>query len=112
MTQKSTTELNLETEADSCCATGSCSDAADVGTIIDNSDCVTDYDHAFLSESEAQQKLAALTELAKEVASEPCKIESSIQQEGIHFHLKASFTFCCGAENLIYQLKARSLTAN
>lgn len=79
----------------------------DVGTIIDNDDCVSTYNGDFATEAQAKEKLAALTAEAQKIASEACVIDSEIAQNGADFHLTAQFTFCCGAENLIFQLKLR-----
>lgn len=84
----------------------SCS-SAEIGTVVDNSDCVSNYEQIFATEQEAKQKLEKLTQEANNVASEPCEITSSIGKQADGFRLKASFTFSCGAENLIYQLKLR-----
>ena len=46
----------------------------DVGTIMDNSDCTASYNRVFANRAEAEQTLAALTEKARSVESEPCKI--------------------------------------
>ncbi len=46
----------------------------DVGTIMDNSNCTASYSRVFASRAEAEQTLAALTEKARSVESEPCKI--------------------------------------
>ena len=46
----------------------------DVGTIMDNSDCTASYSRVFANRAEAEQTLAALTEKARSVESEPCKI--------------------------------------
>lgn len=45
----------------------------DVGTIMDNSDCTASYSRVFANRAEAEQTLAALTEKARSVESEPCK---------------------------------------
>ncbi|MWP60859.1 MULTISPECIES: YfcZ/YiiS family protein [Gilliamella] len=79
----------------------------DVGTIIDNEDCSAEYERVFATESEAQQKLASLTQAAKDVETEPCKIESNIEKINDGFKLSVKFTFCCGAESMIFQLKLR-----
>lgn len=79
----------------------------DVGTIIDNEDCTAEYEHVFATESEAQAKLASLTQAAKAVATEPCEINSCVDKVDGGFKLTAKFTFCCGAECLIFQLKLR-----
>ncbi len=79
----------------------------DVGTIIDNDDCTAEFEHVFATEQEAKAKLDALTKAAKDVETEPCEINSSIEQIDTGFKLKATFTFCCGAECMIFQLKLR-----
>ena len=50
-----------------------------VGTVMDNTDCTASYSQIFSSEQEAQQTLAALTEKARSVESDPCAIDSSLQ---------------------------------
>ena len=52
----------------------------DVGTIMDNSDCTASYSRVFANRAEAEQTLAALTEKARSVESEPCKKNTSNQQ--------------------------------
>lgn len=84
-----------------------CCDSAEVGTIIDNSDCVSNFKQTFATEQEAQLKLEKLTADANQIASEPCEINSSIEKQADGYELKASFSFCCGTENLIYQFKLR-----
>jgi uncharacterized protein (TIGR00743 family) len=46
----------------------------DVGTIVDNTDCTASYSRVFANRAEAEQTLAALSEKARNVESEPCKI--------------------------------------
>lgn len=79
----------------------------DVGTIIDNDESVATYEQTFATEAEAQAKLAALTKRAREVESDPVEIVSEIKAVDNGYHLSASFTFCCGAESLIFQLALR-----
>lgn len=79
----------------------------DVGSIIDNDDCTVNYDKIFKSEAEANEMLMKLTSEAKKIESDPCIIESEISQENNEWKLNASFTFCCGTESLIFQLKLR-----
>ena len=45
----------------------------DVGTIVDNTDCTASYSHVFANRAEAET-LAALSEKARNVESEPCQI--------------------------------------
>ncbi|MWN89364.1 DUF406 family protein [Gilliamella sp. Pra-s65] len=79
----------------------------DVGTIIDNEDCSAEYEHIFATEQEAQSKLDLLTKAAEDVATEPCEITSRIEKVDNAFKLNVNFTFCCGAECMIFQLKLR-----
>ena len=53
----------------------------DVGTIMDNSDCTASYSRVFANRAEAEQTLAALTEKARSVESEPCKISPTFTEE-------------------------------
>lgn len=41
----------------------------DVGTIVDNTDCIASYSHVFANRAEAEQTLAALSEKARNVES-------------------------------------------
>ncbi|XKM12991.1 YfcZ/YiiS family protein [Orbaceae bacterium ac157xtp] len=79
----------------------------DVGTIIDNDDCTANYDNVFSSEAEAKNKLEQLTKAARDIESEACEITSQIEKVENGFRLTMSFTFCCGAECLVFQLKMR-----
>ena len=74
----------------------------DVGTIMDNSDCTASYSRVFANRAEAEQTLAALTEKARSVESEPTFTEES---DGVR--LDIDFTFACEAEMLIFQLGLR-----
>lgn len=49
----------------------------DVGTIVDNTDCTASYSRVFANRAEAEATLAALSEKARNVESEPCKINST-----------------------------------
>ncbi|MGU0160082.1 YfcZ/YiiS family protein [Escherichia coli] len=51
------------------------------GTIMDNSDCTASYSRVFANRAEAEQTLAALTEKARSVESEPCKISPTFTEE-------------------------------
>ncbi|OOR99725.1 hypothetical protein B0187_02640 [Haemophilus paracuniculus] len=80
----------------------------DVGSILDNSELTAQLEKGFASRAEAEQGLAFLTEKARETESEPCQIASEIvESEGV-FVLKASFTFSCQAEVVIFQLATRT----
>lgn len=83
-----------------CCCT-------DIGTIIDNEDCTAEFESVFATEQEAQQKLASLTQAARDVESEPCEIVSNITPVDGGYKLWMKFVFCCGAECVIFQLKLR-----
>lgn len=75
----------------------------DVGTIMDNSDCTASYSRVFANRAEAEQTLAALTEKARSVESEPCKITPTFTEESDGVRLDIDFTFACEAEMLIFQ---------
>ncbi len=51
---------------------------------------------------EAEQTLAALTEKARSVESEPCKITPTFTEESDDVRLDIDFTFACEAEMLIF----------
>ena len=57
--------------------------------------------------AEAEQTLAALTEKARSVESEPCKITPTFTEESDGVRLDIDFTFACEAEMLIFQLGLR-----
>ncbi|EOL8970164.1 YfcZ/YiiS family protein [Cronobacter dublinensis] len=79
----------------------------DVGTIIDNTDCVASYSRVFASRAEAEETLAALTARAREVESEPCKITPRFTEEAEGVRLDIDFVFACQAETVIFQLSLR-----
>ncbi len=62
---------------------------------------------ACLQRAEAEQTLAALTEKARSVESEPCKITPTFTEESDGVRLDIDFTFACEAEMLIFQLGLR-----
>ncbi|WP_312229963.1 YfcZ/YiiS family protein [Pseudescherichia sp.] len=79
----------------------------DVGTIMDNSDCTASYSRVFTDRAQAEETLAALTEKARGVESEPCDIKPTfIEVEG-GVQLDIDFVFACEAETLIFQLGLR-----
>ncbi|MDA8510621.1 YfcZ/YiiS family protein [Citrobacter sp. Igbk 14] len=79
----------------------------DVGTIMDNFDCTASYSRVFANRAEAEETLAALTEKARSVESEPCKITSTFTEESEGVRLDIDFVFACEAETLIFQLGLR-----
>ncbi|MBA7848264.1 YfcZ/YiiS family protein [Klebsiella sp. RHBSTW-00484] len=79
----------------------------DVGTIMDNTDCTASYSRVFASRAEAEQTLAALSERARSVESEPCKITPTFTEVDGGVQLDIDFVFCCEAETLIFQLGLR-----
>lgn len=79
----------------------------DVGTIIDNTDCTAIWRQLFTSRKQAEQTLAELTEKARCVESEPCKINASLTELPQGVQLDAHFTFSCQAETMIFQLGLR-----
>ncbi|WP_105633678.1 YfcZ/YiiS family protein [Cronobacter dublinensis] len=79
----------------------------DVGTIIDNTDCVASYSRVFASRAEAEETLAALTARAREVESEPCQITPRFTEDADGVRLDIDFVFACQAETVIFQLSLR-----
>ena len=65
------------------------------------------YSRVFANRAEAEQTLAALTEKARSVESEPCKISPTFTEESDGVRLDIDFTFACEAEMLIFQLGLR-----
>lgn len=79
----------------------------DVGAVIDGSDCSYNFEKTFASKELAQSALATLTEKARKIESEPCEIQSDIQETAEGAVLKAQFTFSCQAEAMIFELGNR-----
>ncbi|ENZ8823964.1 YfcZ/YiiS family protein [Klebsiella aerogenes] len=79
----------------------------DVGTIVDNTDCTASYSRVFANRAEAEATLAALSEKARNVESEPCKINSTFTDVDGGVQLNIDFVFSCEAESLIFQLGLR-----
>ncbi|HIC8745342.1 TPA: YfcZ/YiiS family protein [Klebsiella aerogenes] len=79
----------------------------DVGTIVDNTDCTASYSCVFANRAEAEATLAALSEKARNVESEPCKINSTFTDVEGGVQLNIDFVFSCEAESLIFQLGLR-----
>lgn len=79
----------------------------DVGTIVDNTDCTASYSRVFANRAEAEQMLAALSEKARSVESEPCKINPVFADVDGGVKLDIDFVFSCEAESLIFQLSLR-----
>ena len=79
----------------------------DVGTIVDNTDCTASYSRVFANRAEAEQTVAALSEKARNVQSEPCKINPTFTDVDGGVQLDIDFIFSCEAESLIFQLGLR-----
>ncbi|HHL3136445.1 YfcZ/YiiS family protein [Klebsiella pneumoniae] len=79
----------------------------DVGTIVDNTDCTASYSRVFANRAEAEQTLAALSEKARNVESEPCQINPTFTDVEGGVQLDIDFVFSCEAESLIFQLGLR-----
>ena len=79
----------------------------DVGTIVDNTDCTASYSRVFANRAEAEQMLAALSEKARSVESEPGKINPVFADVDGGVQLDIDFVFSCEAESLIFQLGLR-----
>ncbi|MEH9322360.1 YfcZ/YiiS family protein [Klebsiella pneumoniae] len=79
----------------------------DVGTIVDNTDCTASYSRVFANRAEAEQTLAALSEKARNVESEPCQINPTFTDVDGGVQLDIDFVFSCEAESLIFKLGLR-----
>ncbi|CZZ32356.1 YfcZ/YiiS family protein [Enterobacter hormaechei] len=79
----------------------------DVGTIMDNTDCTASYSRVFPNHAEAEETLAALSQRAREVESDPCEIKSTFTEVEGGVQLDIDFVFACEAETLIFQLGLR-----
>ncbi|EGQ5297927.1 TPA: YfcZ/YiiS family protein [Enterobacter hormaechei] len=79
----------------------------DVGTIMDNTDCTASYSRVFPNRAEAEETLAALSQRAREVESDPCEIKSTFTEVDDGVQLDIDFVFACEAETLIFQLGLR-----
>ncbi|HCI4480348.1 TPA: YfcZ/YiiS family protein [Klebsiella pneumoniae] len=79
----------------------------DVGTIVENTDCTASYSRVFANRAEAEQTLAALSEKARNVESEPCQINPTFTDVDGGVQLDIDFVFSCEAESLIFQLGLR-----
>lgn len=84
-----------------------CCGAADIGTVIDNSDCAVDFEQIYASQAEAEDALAYLTSKARAAESEPCQIQSEIKVVESGFLLTARFEFAYQVETMIFQLSTR-----
>ncbi|MDG6897480.1 hypothetical protein A6A19_05680 [Actinobacillus delphinicola] len=97
------TEKNLSCRAQevaACCC-------VDVGTVIDNSDLNVQIEKKFATLKDAQEMLARLKEKAKESAFSGFEVVDEIESINDEFLLKATFTFECQAESMIFQLAMR-----
>lgn len=79
----------------------------DVGSILDNSECDANIEKVYATQQEAEQALAKFTQKAREIENEPCQISSEISEINGEYQLKATFTFSCQAEVVIFQLGTR-----
>ena len=79
----------------------------DVGSILDNSERDVHIERQYASQQEAEQALVKFTQKARDVENEPCQIHSEINTTENGYQLKATFTFSCQAEVVIFQLATR-----
>lgn len=79
----------------------------DVGTIMDNTDCTASYSRVFANKQEADATLHALSEKARAVESEPCRITPRYTDNADGVRLDIDFVFACQAETMIFQLGLR-----
>lgn len=76
----------------------------DVGAVIDGEERSAVVEELFAEQALAEARLAELTTKARNAESDPCEINSGISAVEGGVKLSASFTFCCQAESLIFQL--------
>jgi len=69
------------------------------------SDCSLPIEQFYATRQDAEGALEYFTLKARDIESEPCQIQSEIQQVEDGYLLKAVFTFCCQAELVIFQMK-------
>lgn len=74
---------------------------------MDNTDCTASYSRVFSNRAEAEETLAALSQRAREVESDPCEITSTFTEVDGGVQLDIDFVFACEAETLIFQLGLR-----
>ncbi|WP_374184635.1 DUF406 domain-containing protein [Klebsiella variicola] len=91
------------------CSTKGC--AIDVGTIIDNEDCVYRAEKMFPSREEAESTVAAVRERAAAAApaSEPPQVDYTIAAAGDEVKFDLAIAFSCQAEKIIFELSLRNL---
>lgn len=87
-------------ETTACCG-------VDIGVVIDNEDCSANYEAVFKTQQEAEEALSKLTDMANNIASDPCQITHQIEVINDSVKLTADFNFCCAAESMIFQFKLR-----
>lgn len=90
------------------CSTKGC--AIDVGTIIDNEDCVFRVEKLFASREDAESAVALIRERAAAAApaSEAPEVNYNIESVGNEAKLDAAVAFSCQAEKIIFELSLRS----
>ena len=77
----------------------------DIGTVIKESDNVTQLKLSGANSDTLQKELTALV---KEIESDPCQIDT---QKGTDGELEMTLTFSCAAEKYIFEMRARPLIA-
>ena len=77
----------------------------DMKSLFDNSDCSLPIEQFYATRQDEEGALEYFTLKARDIESEPCQIQSEIQQVEDGYLLKAVFTFCCQAELVIFQMK-------
>ncbi len=81
----------------------------DVGSILNNDELEARVEKIFASQQEAEQAIEKLTQKARDVESEPAKIQSNIEAVEGGFKLTFVAEFSCQAELVIFQLNTRSI---
>lgn len=73
-------------------------------SMFDNQDCQIHIQHTFSTNQDATDYLTKLIAKAKDIESEACLIDYQINQEMSGHILNATFTFCCQAEMVIFNM--------
>lgn len=97
--------MNSPSQPASCDTPACC--CMDIGTVIDGNDCSINVELLLAADSNLEQVLAELQQRANSLASEPVALSHQLQAQGDQQLLRATLTFPCQAEALIFQLKNR-----
>lgn len=85
--------------------------AIDIGTVIDNDDCVSLVERFYATRDEAELAAKKVQQLAAAASSEEnAAIDYKILESDNEVKLEVSVPFSCQAEKIIFELSLRSLS--